>query len=352
MLVILLMSMIALVLSMRVTSSGTAVPRMDLLGPILEEGMDDDAYVAHKVLPPLPVEKQFGAIPSFLETDDQLLSIKHAPKTGYPRIQSKLSEKTFRCEESGIEEPLSVEDYDILGRDRAEALVARKLKHIVLRQRDIALASVVMSAAGETLFANQITNAGTSGIAWDNTSGVPLTDLADADEGIAKRLGMGGNSLLIGYGALTKLRKNAQIRSAVRNILGVNNKDAVNIKIPMSTLATVLGVEDIIVGGGTKNSADEGQAQSKGFIWPSTYALLFRKSQAKADAMEAGLGRTFVWDQAQAVGDWATGSVDALLSMILEQYRDEPVSSDILRAREYIDMVMLNVKAGQLITNC
>ena len=98
-------------------NTGSATPRLDLLGPILQEGMPEEAYVAAKVLPTLIVQKRFGAIPSFLFTDAQTLSIKHAPKTGFAQLQSKLGQANYNCTEAGIEEPLSFEDYEILGRD-------------------------------------------------------------------------------------------------------------------------------------------------------------------------------------------------------------------------------------------
>ncbi len=340
---------VALALSLTIVNTGTATARLDLLGPILEEGFQTNQYVAHKVLPPLPVEKQAGAIPSFLFTDAQLLNILHAPKTGYARIQSQLGQKTFNCAESGVEEPLSVEDYNIMGRDMAERQVSRKLVDIVLRARDAALAATLLSVAAETTFSGQVTTA-TGSAAWDNASGVPLTDIEAARESLESRVGQGTTALLIGRGALTKLRTNAQLRSAYRNIAGINDKKAVMSNLSEEQVCTALGIDELIVGSGVKNTIEEGLTPSLSFIFPSTYALLFQKSPpGQMNAVDAGLGRTFVWDQAQIVGDWATGSVDALLSLIIEQYREEGLNSDVLRAREYINMVLLNPKAAQLI---
>jgi len=66
-------------------NTGTATPRLDLLGPILQEGIPQDVYVSHRVLPTLLVQKKNGAIPSFLLTNDQDLNIKHAPRPHLPR---------------------------------------------------------------------------------------------------------------------------------------------------------------------------------------------------------------------------------------------------------------------------
>src|SRR6185369_4750984 len=223
-------------------NTGTATPRLDLLGPILQEGMPEEAYVTHRVLPTLLVQKRFGAIPSFLFSDAQALSIKHAPKTGFATIQSKLGQNNYSCTEAGVEEPLSFEDYEILGRDYAQEVITRKLVHIVLRARDYALAQTIFSGAGETTFA---TNLVTAAHAWSDPLGTPLDDVLDAKRNIALQTGTPGNALLISYDCYINICKNAQIRTAVRNNFGfgmTKGAEAVQVEIPAATLAALFGL--------------------------------------------------------------------------------------------------------------
>lgn len=327
----------------------TANPRQDLLGPIMLEGFTPDAYVTHRVLKPLIVEKKTGAIPSFLFTNDQVLSIKRAPKTGFARIQSAIGQKTYACAEDGVEEPLSIEDYEIMGRDGAERAIASRLMHTVLRARDNTFASAILSAAGETLLgAGQVT---TAAAAWDNASGDPFANIADAKEGVLTRTGCDPRqlSLCIGYGVYTKLMKNTKVQTQVRQILGYTSKQGIELELDPNMLATVFGLKEIIIGSGVKNTAAEGQTAVRSFIFPSTYALLFAGATREQDAAEVAFGRMFTYDAAASLGDLATGSFDGLRSLMLEQYREESITADVFRCRDYVDQTILVPEAGQLI---
>lgn len=332
-------------------NTGSATPRLDLLGPILQEGMPEEAYVAHKVLPTLIVQKRNGAIPSFLFSDAQALSIKHSPKTGFAQIQSKLGQATFSCSEAGIEEPLSFEDYEILGRDYAQEVITRKLVHIVLRARDYALSQALFSAAGESTFA---TNLVSPTLGWSNAGGLPLDDILTAKRNIALQTGTPGNAMIIGYDCYIDLCKNAQIRTAVRNNFGFGGAmgaSAVQLELPLSSLAGLFGLEEIIVAPGVIDANGEGAtAKSLGFLWPKTYALVFRKAKNSTDVREVALGRTFVYDLASTFNELTTMNVlDALRALMLEQYPRPDINADVLRAREYIDMQVLVPQAGALI---
>lgn len=335
-------------------NTGTATPRLDLLGPILQEGLPEEAYVAHKVLPTLIVQKRFGAIPSFLFSDAQALSIKHTPKTGFAQIQSKLGQSNFSCTEAGIEEPLSFEDYEILGRDYAQEVITRKLVHIVLRARDYALSQALFSASGESTFATNLVTAAAPWSGGDSSTGKPLDDVLTAKLNVAKQTGAPANAMVMGYEGYLNLCKNAQIRTAVRNNFGFGSSQgagAVQLELPTSTLAALFGLDEIIVAPGVVDANGEGAAaKSLGFLWPATYALVFRKAKNTTDVREVAMGRTFVYDLASTFNELTTMNVlDALRALMIEQYPLPQNNTDVLRAREYIDMQILLPQAGALI---
>jgi hypothetical protein len=334
-------------------NTGSAVPRMDLLGPILQEGISEDSYVAHHLLPPLLVQKRSGVIPSFLFTDNQALSIKHAPRTAFARVQAKLGEEPFNCTEAGVEESLTYEDYEILGRDYAQELTTRRLVHIVLRSRDVALANALFSAGGETLFA---TNLVTAGNAWNTSAGTPLNDVLQAKRNIALRTGLPGNAMLISYDLYIDLCRNTQIQTMVRNVLGYGGgqftQDAVANEIPTKVLAMTFGLDEIIIAPGVVNSnaSNDGTNANLTFIWPRTYALVFRKAKNATDVREVALGRTFVYDLASEFNQLTyMQSVDTTRAMFLEAYPEPNINADTFRCREYIDMNILFAGAGALI---
>jgi hypothetical protein len=335
-------------------NTGNATPRLDLLGPILQEGMPEEAYVAHRVLPTLIVQKRTGAIPSFLFSDAQALSIKHAPKTGFAQIQSKLGQANYSCSEAGIEEPLSFEDYEILGRDYAQEVITRKLVHIVLRARDYALSQALFSAAGESTFADNLVTAAAT---WASSTGDPLSDVLTAKRNVALQTGQPANAMIMGYDLYIDLCKSPAIRTMVRNVLGYSGAhvgQAVPAEIPVAVLAMTFGLDEIIIAPGVVDANGEGAAaKSLGFLWPKTYALVFRKAKNANDVREVALGRTFVYDLASTFNELTTMNVlDTLRALMLEQYPKPDVNCDVLRAREYIDMQVLLPKAGALIKSC
>ncbi len=327
--------------------------RQDLLGPILQEGFSEDAYVAHRVLPTLLVQKRLGIIPSFLYSNDQALSLRRAPKEAYARIVSKLGSNTYTCHESGLEEALSAEDYEVMGKDYAETLVSRRLIQNVLRGRDQTLATALFSAGGETIFADNLVTAANP---WSASDGTPLNDILEAKRKIVLQTGSAdGLWGLCSYDTYITLCRAPQIQTLVRNVLGYSGeyaKIAANNDIPVEVLAQTFGLAGIIVASGTVNATNEALTPAvadRSFIWSNDYFLVFKKSGSQQDVREVGLGRMFVYDLAQTIGSLATGSLDTMRAMTLEWYRDEAVTSDIFRAREYTDMQILLARAGSLI---
>lgn len=333
-------------------NTGTATPRLDLLGPILQEGFPEESYVAHKVLSPILVQKRFGAIPSFLFSNDQALQIKHSPKTSYATIVSKLGQNNYSCQEAGVEEHLSVEDYEVMGKDYAEMVISRRLVHTVLRSRDLALAQTLMGATGETTFAKTLITAAN---AWDTANGDPIGDVLSAKLAVAKQIGVPANAMLISYELYIKLCKSPKMQTVVRNVMGYSGavvKTAITGEIPVEVLAQHFGLDEIIIAPGIYNTANEAVTPdnaARAFIWPNNYALVFRKSTGQQDFREVAMGRMFVYDLASTIGALAVGSIDALRAIMLEWYRKEDVSADAFRCREYVDMQVLLPVAGSLI---
>ncbi len=326
-----------------------AVPRLDLAGAIRDQDADLADYVAHQLFPVFPVSQRAASIPSLLTTDDQVVThLKHAPKTPYQRVQATVDSKNYSCEEAGIEEPLSAEDYDVLGQDQAEAIATQRGMQIILRAREAALAGALTGSTGETLFTGQVT---TPDIAenWGEATGAPIDDVAKADLALSTRIGAGPRWLVLGAELLKDLQVNTQIRTEYRRIVGQVDASATFRKINLDILAQILGVDRILVGNGRKNTANKGQAASYSFIWPHLYALLVRGVTNPSDLTSPALGRMFKWDNANRGAEAEVTMDDPLYGLTVESYRDEAVKSDIIRVTEYNDMAVLNVKAGELI---
>src|ERR1043165_1851775 len=105
-----------------------ATPRLDLAGAVrTQDGLG--SAIAHLILPIFATRLRQANVPSILVTNDQIIDVKHAPKTPYQRLQPTLGNKTYACEEAGIEVPMSAEDYEVLGQDGAEQASTRSEEH-------------------------------------------------------------------------------------------------------------------------------------------------------------------------------------------------------------------------------
>lgn len=324
-------------------------PRLDLAGALrTQDGLGD--AIATELLPTFGVGKKSGNMPSLVATNDQIMDIKHAPKTDYQRVEATLGNKSYNCEEAGIEVPLSAEDYDVVGQDEAEAIATQQGADILLSARENALASVLTGATGETTFSGQVTEPD-SAENWGESGGKPIDDIQEADSALTLRHGQGPRWLVISQYDYEDLQLNDQIRTEYRRIVGQSNAAATRRRLSLDELALTLGVDRILVGVRRKNTAAKGQTPSYAYIWPARYALLLRGVANPGDLREPVLGRTFVWDEANAsiTGGEQVRSTDPMQAMMVHSYRDSTKASDIIRVSEYLDMKLLNTVAAQLI---
>jgi hypothetical protein len=166
----------------------------------------------------------------------------------------------------------------------------------------------------------------------------------------SERTGAEGNALVISYGAYRKLTKNAKIQSQYRALMQFKDaKAATALEISADALATIFGLDKVIIARAIKNTADEGQTASRDYVWASTYAGLFRISKGGPTANELAFGRMFSYSPAEYRTDITTGTLDSQRSLIMEMYPDANVNAEILRCRDYVDLTILAPEAFQLI---
>ena len=189
---------------------------------------------------------------------------------------------------------------------------------------------------------------------WGAGTDKPINDVSNAIEAARKACGVRPNRMLISGGAWTKLLQSSQIQNNLRTIMGYTSIEGISFFQQTKAVAMALGLGDkgdVIVAGAVKDSADEGQTKSLSDVWDSTKALVFYRAEP-TDFVSPGLGRTFLWQQGiqyQQPGV-ATSSYDPLTGLIVEQVFDVLKNIERMRAREFIDMLLLNKEAGYLIT--
>lgn len=312
-------------------------------------------FAAQRVLPTFEVQVAHAAMPIHVG-DRRVYSTKRAPDGGFLRIFTEVKGDTFTCAEAGVEIPLFDADVKVyLERSRAESHKAMQAARSLLIAREVAAAALLFST---TTFdaAHRIDIAG--GKEWDAAAdaGKALDNLEAAVGNVEDRgFDRAALSLVIPSKTLRVLSRNAQVIAQARGIPAYANlgANAIPATMPGSVLAALLGIREVIVARGVKDTSNRGKSSVVSSIWDTDKCLV-----AQLDTVQnpdTALGHTFVSTQGMdrsvlsAAGDIQS---DPTLAFLVDTYRDEPRTADIIRSREQIDQKVTNVDAGCLITNC
>lgn len=318
-------------------SATLATQRPDLAASLEEFDLlaNMNGFIAQQVFPEINVASQagtFGKIPV-----EQLLQNRETLRTsgaGYARGDWKFQTGTYATQEHGAEEKID---------DREKAMYAEFFDaEVIATQR--AMSAVMINAEVRVAAAVYNTSVWTGspltlGITheWDDaTNAVPADDILFGKKKIYDNSGLMANALIVNWKQYQNLLNCDDIvnRSKYQGYMDVRPG-----AMGTQALALALGLERIIVAGGIRNTAKEGQAASLSSVWSDEYAMLCRVATSN-DFREPAIGRTFHW-----AGD---GSA---MDGKVETYREEQTRSQIVRVRHEVDEVVLYPEAGFLFSN-
>ena len=293
-------------------------------------------FVSTQVFPVVEVSSQAGnfgkiALASLLEERDT----KRAPGAGYSRSKWKFDPASYSCEEHGAEEPVDDREAKMYADYfDAEMIATQRAYGAVLRNAEKRVADAVFNTA--TWTGASLTTAVST--PWSTiATAVPITNVEAAVQKVYDNSGLIANALIINWKVFRNLRNCTQIKDAINSNGAGSATKARDITTQM--LCEVFDLEHVIVAGGSRNSADEGQTATPTQIWSSSYAMVCRISTS-TDMKDPCIGRTFHWSEDGSV---IGGSV--------ETYREEQSRSNVVRVRHDVDEVVLYSAAGHLLSN-
>ncbi len=290
-------------------------------------------YIGPRVLPFMPVQLQSAnfskiTIESLLR-DTQTL---RAPGGGYNRDKYQFDQDSYTCVEYGAEEPVDDREKAIYSYSfDIERISALRAMNRVLRDYEKRVAAAVSNTTTWTGAA--LTTAVST--KWDVPgSATPVDDVLDALESVRASSGMLPNCVIMNWNVFKELQKCDQIIDQIKHSGHDDPK-----QVTTQMLAALFHVEEVLIAGGVKNTAAEGQSASISDIWNATRVMVAKICRS-SDLREPCIGRTFHF-----VGDGSSegGTV--------EQYRDEKVRSDIMRTRMDYHEKIIYPQAGHLLTN-
>lgn len=315
--------------------SSTTFQRPDL-GQSFEEFdvvAEREGYIGLRALKPFPSAVKtgnFSVIPVEQLLEDAKLD--RAPGSGYSRGKYQFEQASFDCVEYGHEEPLDDSERAMYAYTiDAERVTTDRGLMKVLRGAEKRACDLLLATSAST---------GTAGIWSTASSGTPITDAIVAKLAIRNSTGLRANAGIMDWEAFVRARECAEVLDRIK-YSGIDDPKDVTPNI----LAQAMGLEELIISGGMRNSAKTGQAATFTQIWTKTVFWVGRIARSM-DLREPCFGRAVLWtgDGGGSMGDGAVAPA------IVEQYRDEPVRSDIFRVRHWMDELTLYNAAGYKIT--
>lgn len=307
--------------------------RPELAGSMMEFdlAMNMQGLIATQVFPVMEVGKSSGefgkvTIESLLRT----LPTERAPGSDYNRSQWTFTKDTFVTQEHGHEMVVDAREAAIY-RDfiDAEMITAMRCRNIVLQNAENRLVALLQNTG--TYTPTSVTNE------WDDhINATPLTDV----EAAMKRLwnkGIIGNALVVSRNVFRNLRLCAQVRDMIT--ASGAGQQAMPDQISAQKLAEVFDLRYVIVGGGLKNTAKQGQTASTTAVWSDEYAIVTRVAESN-DIAEPCIGRTFHYSE--------DGSQ---IGGLIESYYESKARGTVIRCRHDVQEKVLYSEALELLDN-
>lgn len=309
-----------------------ARPRPDLgiIASAYDAAMSTKAgLVAHTIFPVLAVASLSGTfqkipLSEFLKGK----GTDRAPGSAYSRSSTTYDKHTFDIVGAGHEHPVDDENASRIGEANAEANAVKVASLVVLNAREQV---AVAKALGGS-------NTGAIAVKWNvPATATPKANVQTAAEAFYSKSGIRPNLLVIGYGSFLDLFNTAEIKGEFVYSTPVGSMP---MEQKLALLANYFDVARVVVAGAPYDSANAGLPATLQNIWPNTKAGLYYVDPA-ADLQLPTYGHTF-----RLTDDGAsTGDTDPYAGLIVEDYREEQISSTVFRVREKRD---INVKFEDL----
>lgn len=316
----------------KLTSGSTYRP--ELAGAVREYNIQAaiaGQFIGHIVLPEAPVEVAEGSFPIVKkENFRKTAETARAPGASFPRGDWSWDKTNFACLENAYEIPMDNKEMAkyaaVIDYEEESAIGAEAVVRLAYEKR---VADAVMNTTTWTA-----TNVA---VAWSTVAtATPLLDIDTAANKLEDQLGVNRNqlTLILPRAGWQYLRSATEVLDRMKTWnSGITGRE----NIRQDVLAQYLDIKGVLVGSGAYDAANEGIAQSFSPIWPVRYGMLALLAPEGAPRQTLGLGRTLRWTD--GMPDFIT----------IETYIDDARDSEIVRARQFTDEVIVASFAGQLL---
>ena len=291
-------------------------------------GYINDNYIADKVFPIVPVNKQSDYISSFDKEywfRDEMG--ERAPGTlARESGWSLTNTATYFCISYAlrkiIPDEIRANADDVFHLDK-EAVLYLTDKAFMRRERDFA---TTVNASGSW------TTTGTISAKWsDFANSDPIDNVMTTKRTINDLIGREPNTIVAGKIVRDRLLRHPDCLDLIK----YTQRGIVNEQL----LAVLLGVKNFYTMTGVYETADEGADSSMSALWDDDMVLLYVADSPSL--MSPSAGYTFVWKPLTGGG-----------AQYIRRYRMEPESADVFEIRSYFDIKAMAAGSGAHWSDC
>lgn len=240
------------------TQSGALVSK---LLTTASNGYFPTGFIAEKILPAVYVPQTTGQIGKYSNNHLRIVNTVHTGKGPYRQLEAiTVSSDTYDIEDHGIFDIITENDmrnYESPFDAEKDTTLALTLAHAIAKE--YALASTLQNPSivtnGTTLSGNAQYSA------LDHADSDPIGDKIAADNAIEAAVGAPSNTAIMSMKTFRYLSRHRQILAA----LGYTATPPMGVSA--AQLATILQVDQVLIGDAQYNSAKEGQSDSLAPIW-------------------------------------------------------------------------------------
>lgn len=215
--------------------------------------------IAPRFAPVVPVPNLTGIIPTFSRRDRvATVDDLRAPGTEANIIRREVGSDSFVCKGRALKDKVTLED-----RNNADPIYVQKLYN-----GSVEFTTGRLLLNWEVRLANQVTSGSNVGSysavasSWsDHTNSNPLNDVYTAIDNVKDRTGVRPNKVTFGEFAWRHFHRNDTVRNL---IFGTNNGGGYPTE---AQAAALLGVDEIMIGGAYKDTANREQTESLKQVW-------------------------------------------------------------------------------------
>lgn len=275
-------------------------------------------YIANAVLPRVPVAQESDIYYVYDFASFSIPETLREPRSRYNQIDWSVSTDTYFAQEYGLEQPIDDrERRNAVGLLDLERDSTRILTANLLNARERRIANLVKATVSYPA-GHSVTLAGVA--KWTDPTSDPLGDISDARVRVQGASGLLPTDIVLGYNVFEAL----MVHPDLVNFAGEAGL------VTEEVLARVFRVERVHIGSVLYNTAAEGQAVSLGDLWAND-AVIFHRSPTPA-LRTPSFGYQFV------AADFRTFT-----------YRNEEITSDIIRVNEVVAEKLVASKLGYVI---